>query len=78
MPKRLQTYETTDITVTYDPNVCIHSGVCVRTLPLVFDVSRKRWIAPDAASAEDVAAAVRKCPSGALQYRLAEKKSESV
>ena len=69
--KRLQTYEAPGITVTFDPNVCIHSGVCLRTLPMVFDVRRKRWIAPEAASPEQVAAAVRKCPSGALQYTLA-------
>ena len=44
--KRVQSYETPEIVVTFDPNVCIHSGVCVRGLPLVFDVRRKRWIAP--------------------------------
>ena len=30
MSKRLQTYETEGITVTFDPDICIHSGVCVR------------------------------------------------
>lgn len=70
MPKPLQSYKTPDITVSFDPNVCIHSGVCVRGLPLVFDVRRRRWIQPEQASAEDVAAQVRRCPSGALQYVL--------
>lgn len=70
MGKRLQVYETPDITVTFDPNVCIHSGVCVRGLPLVFDVGRKRWIRPDQAGPDDVAAQVSRCPSGALQYTL--------
>lgn len=77
--KRLQTYTAPGITVTFDPNVCIHSGVCLRTLPMVFDVRRKRWVAPEAASPEQVAAAIRKCPSGALQYTLegeAEAKSD--
>jgi uncharacterized Fe-S cluster protein YjdI len=68
--KRLQTYETDEIVVTFDPNVCIHSGVCVRGLPLVFDVRRKRWIQPEHAPAAEVAAQVARCPSGALQYRL--------
>lgn len=68
MTKRLQIYQTPDITVTFDPNVCIHSGVCVRGLPLVFDVARKRWIRPELASPGDVAAQVARCPSGALQY----------
>ena len=69
-PKRLQTYETPEITVTFDPNVCIHSGVCVRGLPLVFDVKRKHWVRPELGSAADVAAQVERCPSGALQYRM--------
>lgn len=68
MPKRLQVYETAEITVTFDPTVCRHTGVCVRGLPLVFDVNRKRWIRPELASADDVAAQVSRCPSGALQF----------
>lgn len=70
MAKRLQTYETPAITVTFDPAVCIHSGVCVLGLPRVFDVRRKRWIRPELADPADVAAQVARCPSGALQARL--------
>jgi uncharacterized Fe-S cluster protein YjdI len=70
MSQRLQVYETPDITVTFDPNLCVHSGVCVRGLPLVFDVARLRWIRPELASPNDVAAQVSCCPSGALQYTL--------
>ena len=70
MTKRLQSYETDDITVTFDPNLCIHSGVCVRGLPTVFDVGRKRWIRPELATPDEVAARIDLCPSGALQYRL--------
>jgi uncharacterized Fe-S cluster protein YjdI len=68
--KRVQAYETDQIVVTFDPNICIHSGVCVRGLPAVFDVGRKRWIRPEASSPEEVAALIDQCPSGALQYRL--------
>ena len=68
--KRLQVYKTSDITVTFDPTVCIHSGVCVRGLGAVFDVKRKRWVRPEAAPAADVAAQIDRCPSGALQYQL--------
>jgi uncharacterized Fe-S cluster protein YjdI len=70
MAKRVQAYDTPEITVTFDPNVCVHSGVCVRGLPAVFDVQRKRWVRPELASAAEVAAQVARCPSGALQYRL--------
>lgn len=69
MGKRLQTYEGEGITVTFDPNICIHSGVCVRGLPSVFDVNRKRWIDTRAAAPGEIAAQVARCPSGALQYR---------
>ena len=70
MGKRLQVYETPGITVTFDPNLCMHSGVCVQGLPLVFDVSRKRWIRPDLAAPGAVAEQVSRCPSGALQYMM--------
>lgn len=67
--KRLQVYETPEITVTFDPALCRHSGNCVRGLPAVFDVSRKRWVRPELAVPEAVEAQVARCPSGALQCR---------
>ena len=70
--QRLQTYAVDGITVTFDPNRCIHSGVCVRGLRSVFDVSRRKWIHADAAPADAVAAQIDRCPSGALGYTLAE------
>ncbi|HTO72879.1 MAG TPA: (4Fe-4S)-binding protein, partial [Gemmatimonadales bacterium] len=66
-PKRLQIYEAEGIKVTFDPGICRHSGICVRTLPAVFDVNRRRWVRPELATPEEVAAAVARCPSGALQ-----------
>ena len=66
----MQVYETDEITVTFTPGVCRHSGVCLRGLPEVFDIRRKRWVAPENAPAAEVAAQVARCPSGALQCRL--------
>ena len=74
MPRRLQLYETDEISVSFDPNLCVHSGVCIRGLPAVFDVKRKRWIRPELATAEEVAAQIRMCPSGALQYTMKDDK----
>lgn len=71
MSTRLQVYEGDGITVTFDQSVCIHSAICLRGLPAVFDVRRKRWIDVHAASADDIAAQVARCPSGALQVRRA-------
>jgi len=64
-----QTYEGQEVTVTFDPIRCIHSEECVHRLPAVFDPSRKRWIRPDEAFADEVVAAVAGCPSGALRVR---------
>ena len=73
MSSRLQVYETPQITVTFDPTLCIHSGNCVRGLPAVFDVGRRRWVRPEAATADQVAAQIARCPSGALKsYRPGE------
>src|SRR5262245_46103926 len=66
--KRRQTYSASGITVTFDPDVCIHSGICLGALPEVFDVGRRRWIRPEAASADEIAAAIERCPTGALRY----------
>ncbi len=70
MSQRLQVYETSQIRVTFDPKVCIHSGVCLKALPAVFDVSRRRWVDPKQANPDEVLAAVAKCPSGALRASL--------
>ena len=55
------------VTVSFDADVCEHSGNCVKGLAAVFDTSKKPWINPDGASAEDVVAQVARCPSGALR-----------
>lgn len=65
--KRLQTYETPDVTVTFHPALCQHTGICLRGLPDVFDVHRRRWVRPELAEADAVVAQVARCPSGALQ-----------
>ncbi|MGC5031119.1 (4Fe-4S)-binding protein [Micromonospora sp. DT229] len=65
-------YEGTSITVTFEAQRCRHAAECVRGLPEVFDTSQRPWIRPDGAEAERVAEVVRRCPSGALQYDLAD------
>jgi CDGSH-type Zn-finger protein/uncharacterized Fe-S cluster protein YjdI len=56
------------ITVHYDVKRCIHAAECVRGLPQVFDVKRKPWIDPNAATPDAIAAVVMRCPSGALHF----------
>lgn len=63
-----QHYTNGTITVSYDSDICTHAGRCVKGLPAVFDVKRKPWIDVDGATAEQIAAQVAKCPSGALSF----------
>jgi uncharacterized Fe-S cluster protein YjdI/CDGSH-type Zn-finger protein len=62
-------YPGKNIEVSFDLDQCIHVGECLRRLPETFALDRRPWISPDAANADDVAAVVERCPSGALQYR---------
>jgi uncharacterized Fe-S cluster protein YjdI/CDGSH-type Zn-finger protein len=65
-------YSAPGVTVFYDRGRCLHFAECVRGLPKVFDVAKRPWIQPKNASADEVAEVVRRCPSGALHYRLKE------
>jgi uncharacterized Fe-S cluster protein YjdI len=61
-------YARPEIRVQWFASRCIHSGVCMRTLPAVFDSRRRPWIDISAADADAIADAVVRCPTGALQY----------
>jgi uncharacterized Fe-S cluster protein YjdI/CDGSH-type Zn-finger protein len=62
-------YRGQDIEVSFDLDVCIHVGECLRGQPSVFQLKRRPWALPDLAPAEEVAEVIRRCPSGALLYR---------
>lgn len=67
---RLHRYEAAHAVVTWDAGVCRHAAECVRCLPAVFDPKAKPWIAVENASFDALAAAIARCPSGALRlYR---------
>ena len=67
--KLTREYATDEIVVEWEPRLRYHSQNCVRSLPQVFDDSRRPWVEVDAASADEVEAAVARCPSGALRTR---------
>lgn len=74
--ERGKPYRGRHITVTFDGQRCLHAAECVRGLPQVFDTGNRPWISPDAASADEIADVVRRCPSGALQYEMADGATE--
>ena len=70
-------YAAREVTVFYDRGRCRHYAACVRGLPQVFDPTRRPWIRADLAEANGIAEVGRRCPTGALHYRvLAEEPEE--
>ncbi|MCH7785227.1 MAG: (4Fe-4S)-binding protein [Bacteroidetes bacterium] len=61
-------YSNGELTVVWKSQKCIHSGVCVKTLPMVYDPEAKPWINVENASTEELKEQIMKCPSGALSY----------
>ncbi|WP_208029427.1 (4Fe-4S)-binding protein [Rhabdothermincola sediminis] len=58
--------ENAHIRVLWDATRCIHTAICLRRLPEVFDVGARPWIDLSGAEAEEIAATIRACPTGAL------------
>jgi uncharacterized Fe-S cluster protein YjdI len=63
-------YPGNGVTVWFDVTRCGHFAECVRGLPDVFETGRKPWVRPDLGDAAEIAAVIRRCPTGALHYRL--------
>jgi uncharacterized Fe-S cluster protein YjdI len=59
-------YQNGEITILWKPKTCIHAGICVRTLPQVYDPKARPWIRPENATTEELIGQVASCPSGAL------------
>ncbi len=63
-------YSNQEITVIWEPEKCIHSALCFRSLPKVFDPRRRPWIDITAAESALIVNQVKACPSGALSFKI--------
>jgi uncharacterized Fe-S cluster protein YjdI/CDGSH-type Zn-finger protein len=63
-------YPADGITVWWDSTRCRHFAECRRGHPAVFETGRKPWVRPDLGEPADIAEVIRRCPTGALHYRL--------
>lgn len=68
LDKGFRKYAGTKVDVSFNKDICQHSGVCVNGLSEVFNLNRKPWILPDNATEEELIKLIDSCPSGALQY----------
>ena len=65
-------YTNGEITIVWKPDVCIHSGICVRTLPKVYKPNERPWIQMENATSQEMIDQVAACPSGALSIKKKE------
>jgi uncharacterized Fe-S cluster protein YjdI len=67
-------YSNQEVTVVWRPHLCIHSGVCVRTLPKVYNPKDKPWVKVHNATTQELIDQIKQCPSGALSYKMDKEK----
>jgi CDGSH-type Zn-finger protein len=58
------------ITIHDNRGICAHAGFCTDRLKSVFRMGQEPWIDPNGASAEEIIATIKECPSGALSYSI--------
>ena len=67
--KALKTYSNEEVTVSWDPSICIHAGECVRNARNVFKPKDKPWVKMENGTTQEITKAIDKCPSKALTYK---------
>lgn len=78
--KIVKHYSNGDITVVWQPAMCIHSEKCFHGLPGVFNPNQRPWVNVEASDSGTIVNQVKNCPSGALSYfsnQEGEKKAEA-
>lgn len=65
-----KTYSNGELTIIWQPDICIHSRNCFKGLPAVFHPKELPWITPEMATTRQIIDQINKCPSGALSYTL--------
>jgi uncharacterized Fe-S cluster protein YjdI len=65
-------YTNGEVTVIWQPHMCIHSAICFKGSPTVFDPRKRPWVTLDGGTTEGIVEQIKKCPSGALSYFMNE------
>ena len=72
-------YTNGEVTIVWQPKLCIHSANCVNGLPGVFDQNARPWINAEGAGTQEIIEQIKQCPSGALTFYMnGEDQSEEV
>lgn len=70
-------YSNGELTVVWQAEKCIHSGICAKGLPNVFRPKLRPWVKIDTESTEAIVSQVKQCPSGALSYYMNSEEAET-
>ena len=74
-----KTYSNGEITIVWQPSVCIHSTVCWKgkeSLSNVFNPKENPWIKVNEAPTELIIEQIKRCPSGALSFYFNNEKED--
>lgn len=63
-----RTYTNGEVTIIWNPALCVHSKKCIKCNPDVFRPKERPWIKPLNSTTDKIIEAVRQCPTGALTY----------
>ena len=68
MKEIIKEYKKEEMAIVWKPKLCIHAGICVKSLPNVYTPGERPWINAENASDEKLKSQIDACPSGALTY----------
>ena len=68
MRKIVKKYTNGEITVVWQPDLCVHATTCFTELPKVFVPYERPWIKLDKGVTEEIIKTVCNCPTDALTY----------
>lgn len=62
-------YTNGEVTAVWKSELCIHSGICLKGLPEVFNLKQRPWVNMEGATSKEIVGPVRECPSKALSIK---------
>lgn len=69
-------YSNGEVTVVWEPSKCIHSAICFRGLPHVFDPRKRPWVTMEDGQTEEIINQIKACPSAALSYFMNDEENQ--
>jgi uncharacterized Fe-S cluster protein YjdI len=71
--EKIKEFSNGEVTVFWQPELCIHSANCLIGLPEVFSTKKKPWVNVHASNTKAIMKIIDTCPSRALLYQKSSK-----